>query len=131
LFARPARAIFAILTARTPLAIEEAPMPDSRQLAHMVYFTLKDNSPAGVERQLAACRQYLTDHPGQVYFGTGMRTPDLARDVNDRDFDVGLHVVFESRAAHDAYQVHPRHLQFIAESKPNWTRVRVFDADIL
>lgn len=107
-------------------------MPDSRppMLAHMVYFSLKDNSPAGIEKQLAACRYYLTDHPGQVFFGVGTRTADLTREVNDRQFDVGLHVVFENRAAHDTYQSHPRHLQFIEENKANWSQVRVFDADL-
>jgi hypothetical protein len=100
------------------------------RLAHMVYFALTDKSPASVERQLAACRKYLTDHPGTVLFALGTRTPDLSREVNDQEFDVGLHVVFESRAAHDQYQVHPRHLQFISESKPFWSKVRVFDADV-
>jgi hypothetical protein len=99
-------------------------------LAHMVYFTLKDPSPTGVERQLAACRKYLTDHDGVLFFGLGTRTPDLAREVNDRTFHVGLHVVFKNRAAHDAYQVHPRHVQFIEENKPHWAGVRVFDADV-
>ena len=44
------------------------------------------------------------------------------------DFDVALHVVFDSREAHDAYQTAPRHNQFIDENKPNWERVRVFDS---
>lgn len=105
-------------------------MAETKQLAHMVYFSLKDNSPAGIERQLAACRKYLTDHPGVVYFGLGTRTPDLAREVNVKDFDVGLHVVFADRASHDTYQVHPRHIQFIEENKPHWSQVRVFDADV-
>lgn len=99
-------------------------------LAHMVYFTLKDNSPAGVERQLAACRKYLTDHPGVVFFGLGTRTPDLLREVNDKEFHVGLHVVFKDRAAHDRYQTHERHVKFIEENKPHWAQVRVFDADV-
>jgi len=98
-------------------------------LAHMVYFTLQDDSPAGIERQLAACRKYLTGHDGVVFFALGTRTPDLLREVNDRDFHVGLHVVFRDRAAHDAYQKHPRHVQFIEENKPHWSRVRVFDSD--
>lgn len=98
-------------------------------LAHMVYFSLKDNSPAEVEKLLAACRKYLTDHPGTAFFAAG--TPaDLARPVNDRDFHVALQVVFESRAAHDAYQTDPRHLQFIEENKANWAKVRVFDANV-
>jgi hypothetical protein len=101
-----------------------------KKLAHMVYFTLKDSSASGVERQLAACRKYLSGHDGVLFFGLGTRTADLTREVNDRTFDVGLHVIFTSRAAHDAYQVHPRHVQFIEENKPNWAQVRVFDADV-
>ncbi len=100
------------------------------QLAHMVYFTLKESSPANIEALVAACRKYLSGHPGTVYFGAGTVVPDLDRPVNVRDFDVALQVVFESRAAHDAYQTAPRHLQFIEENKPNWAQVRVFDANV-
>jgi hypothetical protein len=99
-------------------------------LGHMVYFTLQDRSPAAVEKLVADCRKYLTDHPGTVFFAAGTLVPDLTRPVNQTDFDVALHVVFESRAAHDAYQAAPRHLQFITENKTNWARVRVFDADV-
>lgn len=99
-------------------------------LGHMVYFRLKDNSPAAIEAMLAACRKYLNGHPGTVFFGVGTLVPDLAREVNDRDFDVALQVVFADRAAHDAYQVHERHVKFIEENKPNWAKVRVFDADV-
>jgi hypothetical protein len=105
-------------------------MPETKtMLAHMVYFTLKDKSPESIERQVAACRKYLTGHDGTVFFAVGTRTPDLAREVNDKDFDVGLHVVFRDRASHDVYQSHERHLKFIEESKPHWAGVRVFDAD--
>lgn len=98
------------------------------QLAHIVYFSLVDNSPAVVERQLAACRKYLTDHPGTVYFSVGTLCAELQRPVNVRDFDVALHIIFDSKASHDAYQAHERHQQFIAENKPNWRQVRVFDS---
>ena len=99
-------------------------------LGHMVYFTLKDNSPAAVEAMLVACRKYLTGHPGTTFFAVGTLVPDLTRPVNQTDFDVALQVVFESRAAHDAYQVAPRHVQFIEENKANWAKVRVFDANV-
>ena len=99
-------------------------------LAHIVYFTLKDSSTAGVRRQLDACNKYLTDHDGVVFFGVGTRTGDLSREVNDKEFDVGLHVIFRDRASHDAYQTHPRHLQFIEENKAHWSQVRVFDSDV-
>jgi hypothetical protein len=97
-------------------------------LGHMVYFTLKDRSPPAVESLVAACRKYLTSHPGTNFFAVGTLVPDLQRPVNQVDFDVALQVVFDSREAHDAYQAHPRHVQFIDENKANWERVRVFDA---
>ena len=73
---------------------------------------------------------------GTVDFGVlvTMRDPvglvNYAREVNDREFDVALHVVFQNRKAHDDYQVAPRHNQFLAEQKFNWAKVRVFDSDL-
>ena len=32
--------------------------------------------------------------------------------------------------SHDLYQDAPRHQQFIAENKPNWKQVRVFDSNV-
>ena len=97
------------------------------KLAHMVYFTLHDPSRAACAKLLADCHKYLVDHPGVLYFSAGTLVPDLTRPVNQQ-FDVALHVVFESREAHDCYQLAERHLQFIAENKASWKQVRVFDA---
>ncbi len=97
-------------------------------LAHDVYFTLHDASEAARARLVAACKKYLTGHPGTVFFACGPLAADYDRPVNDRGFDVALHLVFESPAAHDAYQVAPRHEQFIAENRDNWKQVRVFDS---
>ncbi len=99
-------------------------------LAHNVYFALVDNSPEAVERLEGACKKYLSDHPGVVFFAAGRLNPDLEREVNARDFDVALHVVFDGRESHDAYQEAPGHLQFIEEQKDNWKNVRVFDSDV-
>ena len=99
-------------------------------LAHNVYFALTDNSPEAVERLVGACKKYLADHPGVVFFAAGGLNPDLAREVNARDFDVGLHVVFDGRESHDAYQEAPEHHSFIEEQKGNWSHVRVFDSDV-
>jgi len=99
-------------------------------LGHMVYFTLKDKTPASVEKMLQACRKYLTGHPGTKFFAVGTVVPDLKRPVNQVDFDVALQMIFESREAHDAHQVAPRHEQFIEENKASWEKVRVFDANV-
>ena len=98
-------------------------------LAHMVYFKLKDNSPPAQQAMVEGCKKYLSDHPGIVHFSVGQVADAYRREVNDRDFDVALHLVFDDHAAHDTYQSSPRHNQFIAEFKESWAKVRVFDAD--
>ena len=59
----------------------------------------------------------------------GSRNLELTRDENDRDFDVALHIVFDSVANHDLYQVAPRHQEFIDANKELWSGVRVFDSN--
>ncbi len=66
-------------------------------LAHNVYFTLTDRSEAAAEKLVTACKKYLTGHPGVVFFACGTLEKELSRPVNDRDFDVSLHLVFETR----------------------------------
>lgn len=98
------------------------------QLAHMVYFTLKDDSPEAIEAMVQACHKYLKDHPGVVYFSAGTRGGEFQREVNDQEFHVVLNVVFDNKASHDTYQVAPDHLTFIEENKSGWAQVRVFDS---
>ena len=98
------------------------------RLAHIVYFALKNNSAQAKQKLVDACKKYLSKHPGEVFFAAGTRAEDLTREVNDRDFDVSLHIVFKDKAAHDKYQDAKRHKQFIAENKDNWKKVRVFDS---
>ena len=99
-------------------------------LCHNVFFSLNDRSETAVSKMLAACRKYLTGHPGTKFFACGTPNQELTRPVNDRDFDIALVIVFDSKASHDAYQNAPAHEQFISENKPNWRLVRVFDADV-
>ena len=98
------------------------------RLCHVVYFSLVEPTEANRLALVAACNKYLKDHPGVEFFTAGVLEPELDRPVNDLDFDVTLVSVFATRADHDAYQVAPLHLQFIAENKPNWAKVRVFDS---
>jgi hypothetical protein len=107
---------------QAPAAGEKGPM-----IVHDVYFSLKDNSAKAKEKLIAACKKHLTKHQGEVFFAVGTLAEELNRPVNDRDFDVALHIVFQDKKAHDQYQDHARHKQFIDENKDNWKKVRVFD----
>jgi hypothetical protein len=120
-----ALAAFVVLDGRE--RAEAADEGDS-MIAHNVFFALKDNAPAAKKKLVDACKKYLTKHPGEVFFAAGTLAEDLDRPVNDRDFDVGLHIVFKDKASHDKYQDAKRHKEFIEENKDNWKKVRVFDS---
>ena len=110
------------------LGASAARAADGVVLSHDVFFSLKDASEPAKNKLVAACQKYLTAHEGTVFFSVGILATDLTRDVNDRDFDVALHVTFKDKAAHDKYQEAARHKQFIAENQENWKKVRVFDS---
>jgi hypothetical protein len=97
-------------------------------LAHMVFFTLKDRSPEARQRLAASCRKYLSGHEGTVSLSVGIIAEDVVEPVSDLDFDVALHLVFESKAAKAQYLMHPRHLKFVEENRDSWAKVRVFDS---
>jgi hypothetical protein len=97
-------------------------------LVHNVFFSLHDRSPGARQQLVEACRKYLPGHPGIVLFACGVLADELDREVNDRGFDVGLHIVFQDQAAHDHYQGTAAHHQFIAENSSGWKQVRVFDS---
>ena len=101
--------------------------PPDRPLAHMVFFTLKDRSEASRARFVESCQTYLGDIEGTTYFSVGTIAEDVEEPVSVKDFDVGLHVVFESKAAKEAYLTHPQHLKFVEENRPEFAKVRVFD----
>jgi len=102
-----------------------------RMLAHDVYFELKDNSPSAQQRLIAACKKYLAEHPGIVWFDASARVKENKREVNDQQFDVALHILFKDKASHDLYQQAPRHHQFMAENSGSWRKVRVFDSYVM
>lgn len=103
-------------------------MATDRLLSHAVYFTLHNASDEAKHQLVAACKQYLSEHPGTVFFAVGSRAADFTRPVNDHQFDVALQVVFRSKTYHDQYQQSDIHQTFIDQQKNNWKQVRVFDS---
>lgn len=106
----------------------KAPEDSAMMVAHNVFFSLNESTPAARQKLVDACKAYLSEHPGTVFYAAGPIAADFDREVNDRDWDVGLHLVFKDKAAHDQYQDAPLHLKFIEENKATWKKVRVFDS---
>ena len=98
-------------------------------LIHTVLFWLKPELSGaqradfrrGVE-SLAAIK-----HAVQVYVGSPAATPD--RPVVDKTFAVALTVICRGVDAHEAYQVDPIHLAFVAKFSSYWSRVQIYDAE--
>ena len=94
---------------------------------HIVYFWLKSGTPEVARQQLLQdCQTYLgkISQVRQLYAGRPANTP---RPVVDNSYDVGLCVALDDRAAHDIYQDHPLHKEFIARNSAHWQRVQVYD----
>jgi hypothetical protein len=105
-------------------------MMDEHNLAHNVFFTLKNTSDTAVETLIEDCYKYLKDLPGIVNFSAGRLVTENNRDVNITDYHVGMHVVFINKSYHDQYQDAERHNIFVDRNKANWSQVRVFDTYI-
>jgi hypothetical protein len=76
---------------------------------------------------IEAAERYLRPIPGIVHFHVGRMVPS-DRPVVEQSYQVGLNVVFRDKAAHDAYQVHPAHVEFVEKVfKRVCRRVLVYD----
>lgn len=105
------------------------PAAESPQLAHMVFFTLKDQSPEAIARFVASTRDNLAGIEGSTYFSVGTFAKDVDEGaVSVKDFDVALHVVFKDKATKEKYLVDPRHVKFVEDNRAQFAKVRVFDS---
>src|SRR5947209_3590609 len=97
-------------------------------LIHTVFFWLKENSPAG-ERDwlIQSCNQLVGNVPTVRHLWAGAPASTPAREVIDATYSVGLTVALDDQAAHDVYQAHPLHKEFIVKHKEHWERVRIYD----
>jgi hypothetical protein len=100
----------------------------SSTFIHVVFFWLKEGaSPDDADKIAAGCRSYLSGIPGVLRLAVG-KPAGTPRDVVDSSYGLSLLVEFADSAAHDIYQDHPDHLQFIAECGPFWSGVQVYDS---
>ncbi|GAB3490673.1 Dabb family protein [Spirosoma knui] len=94
---------------------------------HTVFFWLKHPESQDDRTALGAGLESLkgVKDISAAYIGTPAET---RRPVIDHSYDYSITFVFEDKAAHDTYQEHPVHLEFVAECSHLWERVQVYDA---
>ncbi len=98
-------------------------------LIHSVYFWLKPELTDAQRAEFIAALKALEAVPTVKAFYLGKPAGVADRPVVDKSFDYGITCVFENLEAHNAYQVHPLHVAFVATGKPMWTRVQIYDAE--
>jgi hypothetical protein len=95
--------------------------------SHVVIFWTDPRQPRAVDELLEGAEKYLRPIPGILHFHVGRMVPSH-RPVVEQSYQVGLNVVFADKAAHDAYQVDPRHVEFVEKVfKRVCTKVLVYD----
>lgn len=95
--------------------------------SHIVIFWTDPARAGAVEELIEGAHAYLRGIPGLLHFHVG-RMVSSERPVVDQSYQVALNTVFADKAAHDEYQVHPRHKEFVEKVfKRVCTRVVVYD----
>jgi hypothetical protein len=94
---------------------------------HLVYFWLKAGTSDSARQQLLDdCQTLLPKIPGVRHLWAG-RPAMTPRPVVDNSYDLGLCVIYDDQAGHDAYQDHSLHHEFLARNKANFGRIQVYD----
>ena len=95
--------------------------------SHVVIFWVDPAKAGAADELVAGAERYLRDIPGTLMFHVG-RMVGSPREVVDQSYQVALNLVFTDKEAQDAYQTHPRHVEFVEKVfKPNCTRVHIYD----
>lgn len=94
---------------------------------HTVFFWLKRPESQDDRNALHAGLESLKGINAMLAAYVG-KPADTRRPVIDHSYDFSLTFVFQDQAGHDTYQVHPIHLEFVAECGHLWERVQIYDA---
>ena len=95
--------------------------------SHVVIFWTKPELPGAADALLAGANKFLKNIPGVVHFHVGQMSPS-PRAVVDQSYQVALNLIFPSKAAEQAYQTHPQHVEFVEKVfKPNCAKAVIYD----
>ena len=80
--------------------------------SHIVIVWTNPADPRAADELIAGANKHLKDIPGILKFHVGKMSPS-PRPVVDQSYQVALNLIFPSKAAEQAYQVHPQHIEFV------------------
>ena len=97
---------------------------------HTVIFYLREDlSEAQQQEFRSEGLEALRPIKSVQHFYVGAPAAIPPRPVVDLSFSFSITALFDDVAGHNAYQVDPLHLAFLARFKGYWTRVQIYDAE--
>ncbi len=100
----------------------------AKRFVHIVNFWLRKDLTEEERQRFEAGVRALQTISSLAFFHLG--TPaSTDRPVIDRSYDYCLLCMFDSKAAHDAYQTDPVHDQFRDTCTPLWDKVVIYDSE--
>ncbi|MGR3812350.1 Dabb family protein [Jiulongibacter sp. NS-SX5] len=102
-------------------------MPIQKGFVHTVFFWLKEKENDEHRKALHAGVLKLAENELIQTAFVG-QPADTNREVIDSSYDFSITFIFENKADQDAYQTHPKHLEFIDNCAQYWSKVQVYDA---
>jgi len=95
--------------------------------SHIVVFWTDPNQPDAPQKVAEGAKRYLPGIPGLEHFHVGQMVGS-ERPIVEQSYQVALNTVFTDKAAQDAYQVHPQHLEFVEKIfKPLCVKAVIYD----
>jgi hypothetical protein len=95
--------------------------------SHVVIFWTRPEIPDAADQLVAGAERYLRPIEGVLSFHVGRMSPS-ERGVVDQSYQVALNLIFPSKQAEQAYQIHPSHVEFVEKVfKPCCQKAVVYD----
>jgi hypothetical protein len=95
--------------------------------SHIVIFWTDPARPGAAGELMAGADKLLKNIPGVMHFHAGRMVPGR-RPVVEKSYQVALNLIFPDQQAMDAYQTHPRHVEYVEKYvKPLAQKIVVYD----
>ena len=109
-------------------AMSSVTMENKKQLAHHVFFWLKNpNSKEDLNKLIEGLRTLeKIESVRKIHIGVPASTEK--RPVVDNSYSASELIFFDDVAGQDAYQVHPIHKKFVENYSHLWEKVIVYDS---
>jgi hypothetical protein len=127
-FMASAVALTAGAAAASALPVMTMETKDKKQLAHHVFFWLKNRDSKEDLKKLIEGLQTLKKIESVRKIHIGVPASTEQRPVVDSSYSASELIFFDDIAGQDAYQVHPIHQKFVENYSHLWEKVIVYDS---